>query len=349
MSVAKDEEPESMGVPVQPPPPEPVPVMALPTGTKAPAPTQMPSLDSSTTESTFSITVTETEPIDRLLSEGEILLNCGQKVVPKILGDEGLYMTNLNDSLSSTLQDALEMEDDPPSEGQVTRMSYRKIHADAILSLRAKQNQESLVQQQAACHSENLENSVDELSGGQRPSLTAENILLGHSAYTQEPVANTESSDQKCAPKPLSQQCDTVTGGVYEDSCASHGPMSLEELELQPHPHVALPKTLLTAQENDVKLSVAATDFPQYQQKEDQDVKQVEHKPVQSRLIHVRSKSDISLQPQQSGKAVPLFTPQMSPPRMSLTVPSVNLEDGAQSLSINTIQGDTESSGADTF
>uniref|UniRef100_A0A8D0SR46 KIAA0586 n=1 Tax=Sus scrofa TaxID=9823 RepID=A0A8D0SR46_PIG len=313
MSVAKDEEPESMGVPVQPPPPEPVPVMALPTGTKAPAPTQMPSLDSSTTESTFSITVTETEPIDRLLSEGEILLNCGQKVVPKILGDEGLYMTNLNDSLSSTLQDALEMEDDPPSEGQVTRMSYRKIHADAILSLRAKQNQESLVQQQAACHSE----------------------------------------------------------GVYEDSCASHGPMSLEELELQPHPHVALPKTLLTAQENDVKLSVAATDFPQYQQKEDQDVKQVEHKPVQSRLIHVRSKSDISLQPQQTspgdmdqtqieptlylasvftgGKAVPLFTPQMSPPRMSLTVPSVNLEDGAQSLSINTIQGDTESSGADTF
>lgn len=349
MSVAKDEEPESMGVPVQPPPPEPVPVMALPTGTKAPAPTQMPSLDSSTTESTFSITVTETEPIDRLLSEGEILLNCGQKVVPKILGDEGLYMTNLNDSLSSTLQDALEMEDDPPSEGQVTRMSYRKIHADAILSLRAKQNQESLVQQQAACHSENLENSVDELSGGQRPSLTAENILLGHSAYTQEPVANTESSDQKCAPKPLSQQCDTVTGGVYEDSCASHGPMSLEELELQPHPHVALPKTLLTAQENDVKLSVAATEFPQYQQKEDQDVKQVEHKPVQSRLIHVRSKSDISLQPQQGGKAVPLFTPQMSPPRMSLTVPSVNLEDGAQSLSINTIQGDTESSGADTF
>ena len=59
---------------------------------------------------------------------------------------------------------------------------------------------------------QNLENSVDELSGGQRPSLTAENILLGHSAYTQEPVANTESSDQKCAPKPLSQQCDTVTG-----------------------------------------------------------------------------------------------------------------------------------------
>ena len=37
-------------------------------------------------------------------------------------------------------------------------MSYRKIHADAILSLRAKQNQESLVQQQAACHSEVLFN-----------------------------------------------------------------------------------------------------------------------------------------------------------------------------------------------
>uniref|UniRef100_A0A8C3W1F3 KIAA0586 n=1 Tax=Catagonus wagneri TaxID=51154 RepID=A0A8C3W1F3_9CETA len=373
MSVAKDEEPESMDVPVQPAPPEPVPLTLLPTVTKASSPTQMPSLDSSTTESTLSITVTETEPLDRLLSEGEILLNCAQKVVPKILGDEGLYMTNLNDSLSSTLQDALEMEDDPPSEGQVTRMTYRKIHEDAIASLLAKQKQESLVPQQAVCHSEDLENSVDELSEGQRPRLraAAENILLGHSSSMQQPLANIESSNQRCAPKPLSHQCDTVTGGIYEDSCASHGPMSLEELELQPHPHLALPTTLLTAQENDVKLSVAAEDSPQCPQKEDQDVKQVEHKPVQSHLIRVRNKSDISLQQQPAspgdvdqmqikpslylasvftgGKAVPLFTPQTSPPKMSLTVPSVNLEDGSQSLSISAIQGDTDSSGADTF
>ncbi|XP_057586361.1 protein TALPID3 isoform X2 [Hippopotamus amphibius kiboko] len=370
MSVAKDEDPESVDLPAQPAPPEPVPLMPLPAGTKAPSSIQMPSSDSSTMESTLSVTATETETLDRPISEGEILFNCGQKVAPTIL-DEGLYLTNLNDSLSSTLHDALEMEDDPPSEGQVIRMPHKKTYTDAVLSLLAKQNQESLVSQQAFYHSEDLENSVGELSEGQRPRLTAaaaENILMGHSACMQQPVTKAESSDQKCAPKPLSQQCDTVTDGICEDLCASHGPMSLGELELQPDPHLALPTTVLTAQENDVKLSVAAEDFPQYQQKQDQDVKQVEHKPVQTRLIRVRNKSDLSLSQQQGdmdqtqiepslylasvftgGKAVPLFTSQTSPAKMSVTLPSVNLEDCSQSLSISTVQGDTESSGADTF
>lgn len=54
-----------------------------------------------------------------------------------------------------------------------------------------------------------------------------------------------------------------ITGGGYEDSCASPGPMSLGELELQPNSNPALPTTLLTAQENDVKLSGAAEDIHQ--------------------------------------------------------------------------------------
>ncbi|XP_058423001.1 protein TALPID3 isoform X2 [Diceros bicornis minor] len=301
MSVAKDEEPESMDVTAQPAPPKPAPFMPLPAGTKAPSPIQVPSSDSSTMESPLSVTVTETETSDRPISEGEILFNCGQKLASKILGDGGLYLTNLDDSLSSTLRDSLEMEDDSPSEGQVTRMPHKKFHADAILSLLAKQNHESLVSQQAVYHSEDLENSVGELSEGQRPRLTAaaESILMGLSVCMQPPVANAESLDQKCAPKPLSQQFDTVTGGVYEDSCASHGPMSLGELELQPNSNLALSTTLLTTQEDDVKLSVTAEDFPQYQQKQDQDVKQVEHKPVQSRLIRVKNKSNISLAEQQ--------------------------------------------------
>ena len=49
------------------------------------------------------------------------------------------------------------------------------------------------------------------------------------------------------------------------------------------------------------------------------------------------------------GKAVPLFTSQTSPAKMSVTLPSANLEDYSQSLSIGTGQGDTDSSGADTF
>ncbi|KAM9714711.1 protein TALPID3 isoform 1-T3 [Dama dama] len=372
MSVAKDEEPESEDFPAQLAPPKPVALMPLSAGIKAPSPIQMPSSDSSTVESTLSVTASETETLDRPISEGEILFNCGHKVAPKILGDEGLYLASLNDSLSSTLKDALEMEDDPPSEGQVIRMPHRKVHADAILSLLAKQNPESLVSQQAVYHSEDLENSVGELSEGQRlPAATAD-IFMGLSAYVQQPVAKAESSDEKCPLKPSSQQCDTVAAdAVYEDLCASHGPMSLGELELQPDPHITLPTTLLTAQESDVKLPEAAEDFPQYQQKQDQDVKQVEHKPVQSRLIRVRNKSDISLSQQQAspgdtdqtqiepslyltslftgGKAVPLFTSQTSPAKMSVTLPSVSPEDCSRSLSIGTGQGDTESSGADTF
>lgn len=54
-----------------------------------------------------------------------------------------------------------------------------------------------------------------------------------------------------------------IAGGGYENSCASHGPMSLGELELQPNSNPALPTTLLTAQENNVKLSGAAEDIHQ--------------------------------------------------------------------------------------
>lgn len=84
MSVAKDEEPESVDFPAQPAPPEPpIPFMPLSAATNVPSLIQMPASDSSTTESSLSITVTETETLDRPLSEGEILLNCGQKMAPK--------------------------------------------------------------------------------------------------------------------------------------------------------------------------------------------------------------------------------------------------------------------------
>lgn len=337
MSVAKDEEPQSMDFPAQPVPPKPVPVMPLPAGTKALSPVQMPSSDTSTMESTLS-----TEP-ERHISEGELLCNYGQRAAPKILGDIGLYLTNLSDSLSSTLHDAHDMEDDPPSEAQVIRMPHKICHEDAIFSLLAKQNQESVVPQQGVCHSEDLESSLGER---QRPRLTAaaEN-LLGHPVYKPQPVANAESWHQKSTLKPLSQQFDTVTGGGFEDACASHGPMSLKELGLQPDTLLALPTARPTAQENYVKLS-AAGDFPQYQQKQDQDVKQVEHKPAQTRIIRVRSKSDISLSEQQGGKAVAPFTSQTPPTKMSVTLPSANPEDCPSSPSI---QGDSESSEADTF
>uniref|UniRef100_A0A8C6RI44 RIKEN cDNA 2700049A03 gene n=1 Tax=Nannospalax galili TaxID=1026970 RepID=A0A8C6RI44_NANGA len=203
MSVAKDEESASVDFSALPAPSEP-----LPMDTKAQSPIQMPSSGSSTLENTLSITVTDTETLDRPISEGEILFSYGQNLATKRNG--GLCLMNVNDSLSSTLHDALEMEDDPPSEGQVIRMPPKKFHADAILSLLTKQDQELLVLQQT----EDLDNSVGELSEGQRPRLTvaAENILTGQSVCLQQPAASAEFLDQEGDPRLLLQQSDIASG-----------------------------------------------------------------------------------------------------------------------------------------
>uniref|UniRef100_A0A8C8TDY5 RIKEN cDNA 2700049A03 gene n=1 Tax=Peromyscus maniculatus bairdii TaxID=230844 RepID=A0A8C8TDY5_PERMB len=254
MSVAKDEEPGSVDFPAHPVPLEPAPSAPLPEGTKA-APQQTPSSGSSTLENTLSVTVTESETLDRHISEGEVLLSCGQNLAPKRNGD--LYL-NINDSLSSTLQDALEMEDDPPSEGEVIRRPHKKLHANSILSLFTKQEQELLVSQQE----EDVDNSVGELSEGQRlVPAAAEDILAGLSVVClPQPTTAAEPCSERAAPGTFLQPSDVTSG--------------------------------------------AAT--------------------------------------------VPLFTAHMSPTKMSVTLPSANLEDGSQSLSTS-MQADGESSGTDTF
>ncbi|XP_023557454.1 protein TALPID3 [Octodon degus] len=362
MSVAKDEEPESVDSPAQPAPAGPAPFTLLPAGSETPACLQMPSSSSSTLESTLSITVTDAETLDRPISEGEIVFSCGQRLAPKFLGDGELYLTNLNDSFSSTLQDALEMEDDSPSEGQVIRIPHKGFHTDVILPLLAKQNQQLLVSQKAVYQSEDLENSVGELSEGQRPRLTAaaERIVLEQSLGAQQCTAAAGAG---------LQQRDTASGGVYEDSCASHGPMSLGELTLQPNSSVVLPTAQPRTQGSDVCLLEPAKDFSLNEQRQDQNVKQVEHKPVQSHLICVRNISDISLSraspgdtdPTQiepslyrapvftGGETVPCVGSQPSPARMCVTLPTVNLEDCSPNLSVSTIQEDVGSSGTDTF
>uniref|UniRef100_A0A2K6EF45 KIAA0586 n=1 Tax=Propithecus coquereli TaxID=379532 RepID=A0A2K6EF45_PROCO len=292
MSVAKDEEPSSvLDFPAQPAPPEPVPFMPFPAGNKAPSPPQMPNYDSSTLESTLSVTVTETETLDRPISEGEILFSCGQKLAPKskLICINCFHWLDYDNSLSNTF---LFKEDDSPSEGQVIRMPHKKSHADAILSLLAKQNQESLILQQAVYHSEHI------------TFIVQSNLSANDNLYLQ--------------PLPVPHHY-----GIDEDSCVSHGPMSLGELELQPNSNFVLPTTLLKTQENDVNLPVAAEDFSQPN-------------------LYLASVFT-------GGKAVPLLTSQTVPAKMSVTLPSVNLEDLSQSQSISTIQGDMESSGTDTF
>ncbi|XP_076778168.1 protein TALPID3 isoform X2 [Arvicanthis niloticus] len=339
MSVA-NEDPESVDFSAQPAPPEPVPLASLPEGTKAPSLQRIPSSSSSTLENTLS-TVTETETLDRHISEGEILFSCGQNLPTKRNGD--LFLMNINDSLSSTLQDALEMEDDPPSEGQVMRRPHKKLHENAILSLLTKQEQELLVSQQA----EDLDNSVGELSEGQRLVLkAAEDISAGPLVHRLQP---TEPSNLRADPGLVLQQSDLASGNICEDLCVSHGPMSLRELELQSDSNLILPTTHATTKGSDGNLPEAAEDFSQYQQKQDTDIKQVEHKPIQRHLTCVRNKSDSSLSQHQGGPADPLLIAHVLPTRMSVTLPSVNLEDCSQSLSTSSMPGGAESSGTDTF
>lgn len=343
MSVAIDEEPESVASSAQPVPPEPAPLAPHLEDTKAPSLQQILSSGSSTPENTLS-TVTETETLDRHISEGEILLSCGQNLATKRNGD--LFLMNINDSLSTTLQDALDMEDDPPSEGQVIRRPHKKLHENAIISLLTKQEQELLVSQQA----EDLDNSVGELSEGQRLVLkAAEDIPAGPLVLMLQPTLAAEPSDQHADPRLVLQQSDMASGNICEDLYATHGPMSLRELELQRDSNLILPITHTTTKVIDVNLPEAAEDFSQYQQKQDTDIKQVEHKPIQRHLTGVRNKSDSSLSQHQGGPADPLFITHVSPARMSVTLPSANLEDHSQSLSTSSMHGSAESSGTDTF
>ncbi|XP_021057256.1 protein TALPID3 isoform X3 [Mus pahari] len=254
MSVA-NEEPESMDFSAQPAPPEPAPSAPLPEGTKAPSLQRIPSSGSSTLENTLS-TVTETETLDRHISEGEILFSCGQNLATKRPGD--LFLMNINDSLSSTLQDALEMEDDPPSEGQVIRRPHKKRHEEAIIALLTKQERELLVSQQE----EGLDTSVGELSEGQKLVLkAAQDVSAGSSGRTLQPTSPAEPSCQHTDPRLVLQQSHMASGGPAD----------------------------------------------------------------------------------------PLLIAHVSPARMSVTLPSANLEDCSQSLSTSSMHGGAESSGTDTF
>ncbi|XP_044870160.1 protein TALPID3 isoform X4 [Mauremys mutica] len=331
MSVAKDEEPEMLILPS----PEPVrPFESLPCETRVPSPVHTPSSGPSTHES--SLTVTETETADKPISEGEVLFSYGQLVAARALAEGGLSLPNLSESLTNTLHDANEMDYDPPSEGQVTRRPHRGYHRDPVLSLFAKLNQTPVALQEVIYHSEDSDNSVGELSEGQRPRLTraAESILMGHSVYTDQLAGRVTEQRPHHVPSP--GECDRVTAELLGDAAdVSHGPMSMAELESQP----LLNPAPQTAQANNRLISLSE-DLPE---KQSQRVVQVE--PVRSRVIHVRNKSEVTQQ--QGEETVPHLSSLTSPAKMSVMLPSMNIDDQTQSIS--TVHGDSDSSGTDTF
>ncbi|XP_073206082.1 protein TALPID3 isoform X10 [Lepidochelys kempii] len=330
MSVAKDEEPEMLILPS----PEPIrPFESLPCEARVPSPVHTPSSGPSTHES--SLTVTETETADKPISEGEVLFSYGQLVAARALAEGGLSLPNLSESLTSTLHDANEMDYDPPSEGQVMRRPHRGYHRDPVLSLFAKLNQAPVALQEVIYHSEDSDNSVGELSEGQRPRLTkaAESILMGRSVYTDQAAGLVTEQRPHHVPSP--GECDRVTELLGDAADVSHGPMSMAELESQP----LLNPAPQTAQAND-RLTSLSEDLPK---KQSQKVVQVE--PVRSRVIHVRNKSEVTQQ--QGEETVPHLSSLTSPEKMSVMLPSVNIDDQTQSISM--VHGDSDSSGTDTF
>ncbi|XP_061318408.1 protein TALPID3 isoform X3 [Pezoporus flaviventris] len=290
MSVANDEEPEALILPAQQSSAR--PFESLPCNPQVPSPVPTVSSGQSTQESSLTLTETETETADRPISEGEVLFSYGQVLAARALGGGGLRVPNLAESLSSTLQDANEMDYDPPSEGQVVRRPDKGYHRDPVLTLLAKLNQAPLAAQEGIYHLEDSDDSVGQLSEGQRPRLTkaAERILMGHSVYVDHPTGQTsENRPHRRFRSPSPGQLVRI-GEILGDEDTAHSPMLMAELELQP-----VSNPVLQAAQSSRRVTSLSEDLSQ---EESQGAAQVE--TVKPQVIYVRRKSE---EMQREGKA----------------------------------------------
>ncbi|XP_067847629.1 protein TALPID3 isoform X2 [Heptranchias perlo] len=292
MSVAKDEEPKSLILP----PCAVIPV--LPTPLPCPPPhvrTPTPPAESltpppSTEESSSTISVTETETADRNISEGEILISYGQMAAAKALVEGGISLPNLNDSLSSTLHDALEMDEDPPSEGQVIVKPRKGLQKYSLGTMLAKVSQGPFVPQEIH-HPENSDDdsSTGQISEGQMPRLTAmaEGILTGQSQYMNPFSMNRCTNIPQRRRSPSPGQFDIQTERNGRESDASYGPMTLGDLEICPVP------ALRTRQ-----VKVAGQKTPTTEDRgQGDDISRTEQKPATARVIQVESRTKDPIQP----------------------------------------------------
>ncbi|XP_046711148.1 protein TALPID3 isoform X1 [Silurus meridionalis] len=194
LSVACEEEEEEIIHPFSPVPPKKPqnPPMTAVVHTE-PAPPESPSVKENSSHSSTSIT--ETETAARHISEGELLLSCGQMAAVRALTEEGFTLQNLMTSFNSSLHGIQEMDYDPPSEGEVMRRPLVSAHRDPILSLLARMEQGPISQSQQRekwCDEE----SSGEVSEGQRPVLTEaqERVVMGHSLIPQRHSPAAEQS-----------------------------------------------------------------------------------------------------------------------------------------------------------
>ncbi|XP_074885659.1 protein TALPID3 isoform X5 [Buteo buteo] len=354
MSVANDEEPEALIFPSQQSSAK--PFESLPCNPQVPSPVPTVSSGQSTQESSLTLTETETETADRPISEGEVLFSYGQVLAARALAEGGLSLPNLAESLTSTLQDANEMDSDPPSEGQVVRRLDKGYHRDPVLTLLAKLNQAPVAAQEEMYHLEDSDGSVGELSEGQRPRLTraAERILMGHSVYKDQPSENRLHQGYR---SPSPGQLAQIGAEILGDADTSHGPMLMAELESQP-----VSNPILQAAQPSCRVTSLSEDLSQ---QESRGAAQVE--TVRPRVIHVRRKPEEMQQEDNHGDtdrtptgtntyltslltgedAAPHLNSHVSAAKVSVKLPSVDIDNQEQSMS--SIHGDSDSSGTDTF
>ncbi|XP_069772985.1 protein TALPID3 isoform X2 [Narcine bancroftii] len=330
ISVAKDEEPENLirsSLSQTEIPPSHVQTPAHPGQQLTPS--------ASTEESSSMTSVTETETADRNISEGEILISYGQMAAAKALAEGGVFLPNLSDSLSSTLLDAQEMDEDPPSVGQVISKPHKGLQTYSLATMLAKIDQCAFAPHEVHLPENSDDSSTGQISEGQMPRLTktAESFLMGQPQNINPLSVNSDVSVSQTRQTPSPGQFDIQTEKKVGQSEASCGPLTLGDLEICPIPAL---------QSRQVKVAPWKTPVMGDRGQGD-DIAIMEQKPATTRVIQVQSRSKV-LQPGTEFERS--FGSQADPLKMSVSLPSMNEEE--QSGSISTIDGD-DTSGAEIF
>ncbi|XP_067312012.1 protein TALPID3 isoform X2 [Pseudorasbora parva] len=340
MSVTKEEDKEEAVIhsspplpskPATPPPPPPPlpPVSQEPPPAATPESSSSSSSSSGESSSSSSVTVTETGTPARHISEGELLLTHGQMAAVRVLEQEGVLLPNLVTSLNSSLHGVQDMDYDPPSEGQVIRAPRLPAHHDPVLSLLARMERGPVTQSQLPERWWEEESS-GEVSEGQRALLTAaeESVLTGHSLIDQQRYTQrrtTEISPHSTLTSP-GQVPAEVTGTVVENSGLSVNLMPSEEQKEAEVYHVM---TVSTPQLQDTEHQSSQT-------------AQEVHRPAPILVRQYEDKEqpgeDIFLHTEGGGCDVRV---------MSVRLPSVKQDQ--ESVSLSSVEGDTDSSANDVF
>ncbi|XP_026142255.1 protein TALPID3 isoform X1 [Carassius auratus] len=351
MSVAQeDDEEESVIHPSSPLPSKPtIPPPPLPPVSQEPPPAAPPESSSSSSSSeesssSSSVTVTGTETAARHISEGELLLTHGQMAAVRVLEEEGVILPNLMTSLNSSLHGVQDMDYDLPSEGQVIRAPHVPAHHDPILSLLARMERGPVSQSQQP-EKWWEEESSGEVSEGQRPLLTAaaEIVLTGHSLMDQQRY--TEISPHATLTSPGQVPADH-TGAVVEDTGRSVNLRSSEEQkDAEVYHHVT---TVSSAQlqdtQNQSSQSAQAVHRPapilvrQYQDREEPELPRLRRLSDDTFFGDNEKGEDVFLHTEGGGSDVRV---------MSVRLPSVKQDQ--ESVSLSSVEGDTDSSANDVY